>query len=283
MKRETLSEALSLLSERHINDAALFDPGNIQEPPERTEEMNSKRSIFKTVCIAAVVAALLAMSVFAISYFSMHGRSAYDGEKYRISWGINRSSFMEWTDLKYVLEFEGAEECNAVQFKEGWLPFAPNEKVNAYACDAEGWRSRLVSETAPEVDSYSDNYQPYMVEVYYAPQFLNDGALLLLDQTPVEIIEEQWGEERVMKFEATHVSEAVDNDALDIHIPAKTMHYYFVLRFHPEKGYILVTSGTSDMETVEHIARELQVRETDRVIHSSDFENNCTFIDVSQG
>lgn len=61
------------------------------------------------------------------------------------------------------------------------------------------------------------------------------------------------------------------------------MYYYFIIRFHPDKGYILVVSGTSDMQTIEHIACELQIKETDEVIRSSDFVNNCTFIDVGQG
>ena len=54
-------------------------------------------------------------------------------------------------------------------------------------------------------------------------------------------------------------------------------------RLVAEQGYAAVVSGTSDMETIEHIAKELQFRQTDEVIKSSDFENNCTFIDVGQG
>lgn len=282
MKREMISQALNALDDRHISDTAVFDLRVMQEVPERTEPMKSKRKISGMILIAAVIAALLATTVFAVNYFTMHGRKAYDGEKYQIHWDES-GTFLEWTNLTYVLKFDGAEECKGAEFKEGWLPFAPNEEVNAWACDADGWRTRLVSECAPEVDSTSDNYQPYRVELFYAPQFLNDGALLMLDQTPGEITEEQWGEEQVMKFEATSHQDAIDIPERDIHIPAKDMHYYFVLRFHPEKGYIVVTSGTSDMETIEHIARELGIRETDEIIRSSDFQNNCTFIDVGQG
>ena len=283
MKRELISQALNMLDDRHIRDTAFFDPGAIQVPPERTKDMRKSHKVTRIVLVAAIVAAVLAVTAFAVSYFTMSGREAYDGEKYHLAWNDSETGFLEWTNLTYILKFDGAEECAGAEFKEGWLPFAPNEEVNAWARTEDGWRTNLVSECAEGVDSTSDNYQPYKVDLYYAPQFLNDGALLMLDQTPGEIVEEQWGDEQVMKFEATRHQDAVDNEELDIHVPEKDMHYYFVLRFHPEKGYILVISGTSDMETVEHIAREVQVRETEEIIRSSDFTDNCTFIDVSQG
>ena len=37
----------------------------------------------------------------------------------------------------------------------------------------------------------------------------------------------------------------------------------YILLFDAERGYLLTVKGTSDMETLEHIARELEVRESD--------------------
>ena len=284
MKRETLLDAFQYIDDRYLDIAEKEKPAMKMEIEDlRAPKAVSRRGRSrKTALIAAAVAAVLTLTALAIGYFTMSGREAYEGEKYRIVWD-NENSCLEWTNLQYVFQFEGGTECRGAQFKEGWLPFAPNEEVNDWAKDADGWRTRLVSECAPGVDSTGDNFQPYCIDLYYAPQFVNNGALLLMAQEPDKIIEEQWGDERVMKFTATQHQEARDIEELDIHIPEKTLHFSFVLRFDPEKGTILVISGTSDMETIEHIAREVQLRETDEVIRSTDFENNCTFMDVSQG
>lgn len=277
MKCDRLIDAIQFLDDRYLDLAERAGEGAL------IARSNPVIRIRRTLWIAAGIAALLIASAFALGYFKMSGREAASGEKYSIVWNDSETGFLTWTDLTYVLQFEGAVECSGVKFKEDWLPFAPNEEVNSWACDEEGWRTHLVSECAPEVDSRSDNFQPYQVNLFYAPQFLNGGALLMLNQTPVEVIEEQWGDEQILKFEAISHRDAIDNNELNIHIPEKEMHFFFVIRFSPEKGYIVVVSGTSDMETIEHIARELQIKQTDEVIRSSDFQDNCTFIDVGQG
>ena len=173
---------------------------------------------------------------------------------------------------------DGLDECRAVKFKPNWLPFQPVYSTP----DEEGFYTRLVSEGAPEVDYRADNYQPYMVQVYYVPQFAaEDGAMLLMYQTPGEITEEHWGDETVLKFEATQHFEARESPAGSF--PEHTSHYYFVIRFSESEGYIVVTSGTSDMETVEHVARELEIAQTDETVRTGDFVNHAVFIDVGQG
>ena len=150
-------------------------------------------------------------------------------------------------------------------------------EMNGWSRTGDGWYTRLVSEGAPEVDSSSTNYQPYCVEVYYAPQFYHDGAMILMYATPDEITEEDWGEYQAMKFHAYQdipANEYREETHLD---------YYYVILFNQSNGEIIVVSGTSDMETVEHVAKELQIRQTGEIVKSSDFENNAVFIDVGQG
>lgn len=283
---EYIVDAMDDIAEEYKNEV-LSEDGYFSDGSESKEiyMMNRKhtKKFSRTALIAAAIAALFAVTAYAIGYFTMSGREAYGDEKYYIKWDDSETGFLEWTDLTYILQFEGPEECMGAKFKEGWLPFAPNQERNAWACDEDGWRTNLVSELAPEVDSMSDNYQPYRVELFYAPQFLNDGALVMMDQTPGEITEEQWGEDQVIKFTATKHQDAVNIDDKDVHIPEKDKYYYFVIRFNPDMGYIVVISGTSDMETIEHIARELQIKQTDEIIRSGDFVDNCTFIDVGQG
>lgn len=240
------------------------------------------RRLSRIVLLAALISALMIGTAYAAGLFTLRERRpAATDETYTIHYSESPSGKLTWSDIEYVFRFGGLDECRAVKFKPGWLPFAPNPEYNRV--DAEGYYRRLVSEGAPEVDSTTENYQPYMVELYYAPQFsTEDGAMILMDQKPGEITEEKWGEDTVLKFAATrHREERVISPELTV--PEKTFCYYFVIRFSETNGYIVVTSGTSDMETVEHVARELEIRQTDEIVRQEDFKNHAVFIDVGQG
>lgn len=241
------------------------------------------RRFSRIILLAALISALMIGTAYAAGLFSLQERRpAGEDESFTIHYSESPSGEITWTDIEYIFRFGGLSECRGVRFKPGWLPFEPNLEFNEM--DADGYYGRLVSEGAPEVDSTSYNYQPYMVEVYYAPQFnTEDGAMILMDQKPEEITEEKWREDTVLKFTASkHLAKRV-SPIDDRTIPERTNYYYFVIRFSESSGYIVVTSGTSDMETVEHVARELEIRQTDEIIKTEDFENHAVFIDVGQG
>ena len=280
--RETtrnLTEAVSLIDDRYL-DLAEKTNKEILEMSKNKRSIVSVRRTMRTLLLAAVLVCLLTATAFATGLFDIKDRPAEKNETYTIHWGESEympEGSVTWKDLKYVFKFEGPEESRKVEFRPGWLPFEPNEAVNAWSKTEDGWYTRLVSEGTPEVDSFSNNYQPYCVEVYYAPQFYNDGAMILMYATPDEITEEDWGEYKVMKFHAEQVIPA--NEYRE-----KThLNYYYVILFNQDNGEIVVVAGTSDMETVEHVAKEMEIRQTDEIVRSSDFENNAVFIDVGQG
>lgn len=68
MKRETVSEALNLLDERHIRETAFFDPAHAQSSPERIESMKHKR-VFSILLAAALI---LTLSLAAYAVGSIH-------------------------------------------------------------------------------------------------------------------------------------------------------------------------------------------------------------------
>ncbi|MBR6208582.1 MAG: hypothetical protein IKQ69_06250 [Oscillospiraceae bacterium] len=68
MKREIVSQALNLLDERHITQAAVFDPGAIHQLPERIVQMKTKRII----SIALAAALILALGIAAYAAWSIH-------------------------------------------------------------------------------------------------------------------------------------------------------------------------------------------------------------------
>ena len=274
-----LMEAISRIDDQYL-DLADKTKEEIMKMSKNKRSVVSMRRTMRTALLAAVLVSLLTATAFAAGLFSVKTRPAEKDETYTIHWEESEwgpEGSLTWKDLKYVFKFDGPEESKRVEFKPGWLPFDPREEMNAWSRTEDGWYTRLVSEGAPEVDSMSTNYQPYCVEVYYAPQFYNDGAMILMYATPEEIMKEDWGEYQAMKFHAYQdipANEYREETHLD---------YYFVILFNQSNGEIVVVSGTSDMETVEHVAKELQIRRTDEMVKSSDFENNAVFIDVGQG
>ena len=68
MKRELISQALNMLDDRHISDTASFDPGAIQETPERIVHMKKKRII--SLALAATL--MLALGAVAYAVWSIH-------------------------------------------------------------------------------------------------------------------------------------------------------------------------------------------------------------------
>lgn len=270
-----------LFAMNDVNEQYIEETRRALGMSDGTNASGKTRKLSRIFLLAALISTLMIGTAYAAGLFTMkERRPAAMDESYTIHYAEAESGEVTWSNLEYVFRFDGLDECRAVRFKPGWLPFAPNPEFNMM--DADGYYQRMVSEGAPEVDALSSNYQPYMVEVYYAPQFnTEDGAMLLMDQKPGEITEEKWGEDTVIKFTASrHFDEIVLPERT---IPEHTNCYYFVIRFSETEGYIVVTSGTSDMETVEHVARELDIQQTDEIVHTSDYENHAVFIDVGQG
>ena len=268
-----------LFAMNDIKDSYLEDARKSLDCGHEKKTGKTIRRVSRALLLAALISLLLVGSAYAAGIFSLReSRPAKADETYSIHWGEDDAGLLTWHDLKYVFTFEGLDECKAVKFRPGWLPFQPVYSTP----DEEGFYTHLVSEGAPEVDYRSGNYQPYRVDVYYVPQFAaEDGAMLLMYQTPGEISQEQWGDETVLKFEATQHFEAREGPAGSV--PEHTGHYYFVIRFSEAEGYIVVTSGTSDMETVERVARELEIVQTGETVRTEDFVNHAVFIDVGQG
>ena len=139
MKRETISQALDLLEERHISATASFDPGAIQEPPERIVPMKKKRIL----SFALAAALLLALSAAAYAAWSVHeARQQELKEDFRIAEN-NVESYVEYTVPD---EGEGLVLLSAVndgQEQRVYVNISPVTEVEAAAFPENagfGWR-----------------------------------------------------------------------------------------------------------------------------------------------
>lgn len=139
MKRETISQALDLLEERHVSATASFDPGAIQEPPERITAMKKKRII----SLALAAALILTLSVAAYAAWSVHAAKQQElKEDFRIAEN-NVESYVEYTVPD---EGEGLVLLSAVndgQEQRVYVNISPVTEVEAAAFPENagfGWR-----------------------------------------------------------------------------------------------------------------------------------------------
>ena len=267
MNRYDLMDALNRVDEAQLEATGRFF--------ESGKEQIMKRKTIRTVrivLIAAVITSLLSVTAYAVSQFSMRGRPVRTGETF--TWTYNDTT-REWP-CKYVFEFEGPTECPEVEFRAGWAPTA--DYWGWLPENRDGWGTLY---EAKEI--YNEELGVYMpacvIDVCYAPQFVNGGAMILMDFTPNEIVEEEWdGGVRALCFTAV-AGHAIDREQTVF--PTGS----FVILFYPEQGWIIGVRGYDSMENIEHIARSLEVRALEKTVTQADFmgEREVEFGDIYIG
>ena len=144
-----------LFAMNDIKDSYLEDARKSLDCGHEKKTGKTIRRVSRALLLAALISLLLAGSAYAAGIFSLReSRPAMADETYSIHWSEDDAGLLTWHDLKYVFTFEGLDECKAVKFRPGWLPFQPVYSTP----DEDGCYTYLVSEGAPEVDFRSDNY-----------------------------------------------------------------------------------------------------------------------------
>ena len=229
-------------------------------------EKRTKRPRMAAILLAAALMLALSFTVLAAAgVFSLGHREAEAGERFRLNFVTDAELY--WNNAKEVFTFEGPSEANTIHFKPGWLPVSTPNQLSAL--DKDGWYTYLTCE--------GGGGQPCMIEAYYAPQYMNDGHLILLYDAPKEIVEETWGDYQVLKFEASRTIPATE------YREERTFEGAYVMLFQPEEGYLIVVSGESTLPELEHVARELTIEATGKLISAGDFQGENRFIDWGVG
>lgn len=279
MKREDAFEALSGLDDAFIAEAIRYAPAESARPPERIEHMK-KRII--TLALAAVL--LLALSVTAYAAISAMSHRVPDPEEtFRITWDDDPSGYIEWTDAKLVVSFPDTAESREIEFRTGWLP----EEMSSLQTDT--WRQRLTAEQLTDnggprdtaIPAYSGMVNPLLIDVYATSQFNEGGAMLLLYYTPEEIIEEHWDELNVdvIRFHSTQHRDAVPK----FHIPEQTLVQDILILENSEAGWIICIRGEIGMDQLIKVAKNLEIRETGKILTYEDFDDHYLFMDGGVG
>ncbi len=284
LDQNTLFDALADADDAYIQSAASL-LGYEKEDNMRSVPF-ARRRLSRAVLIAAVIAALLAVTVMA-SFFAFSTRVPAADETFRIHWSDAEGGYLDWKNAKLVVSFPETAESNEVEFRPGWLPFALPEEL-AFSTPHSGltdetWFRRLSSESLCWENSPFDPgiSQPLEIQVYAMSQFNDGGAMLMLYQTPGEITEEHWDglDADVLRFRGSKHFDA--NPAFGI--PEYTLEYNYVLLCSAREGWIVELDGQLDMDTLVKVAKNLEIRPTGETATYDDFENHFLFFDGGVG
>ncbi len=254
--------------------------GNSYFDEKQVKHFKTKRII--SFALAAALILSLGIAAYA-AFSSMTHRVPKKSETFRISWEEGPTGYVEWSDAKLAVTFPETAESKEIEFRPSWLP-------DEMASLKDGsWRSRLTAEklafSGPpqsKIPAYQDMMQPLLIETYYMSQFSDGGALLLLYYTPEEIIEEHWDEQNVdvMRFHCTEHFDARPEIGMDEY----TLEQDIILMSNADAGWAVRVCGEIGMDELVNIAKNLEIRETGKVLTCDDFEgNHFAFMDGGVG
>lgn len=287
VKRDQLFDAVNGIKDAYILSAADLLGYTKEEPMHKTIRF---KNISRGVLIAAVIAALLAVTALA-SLFAFSTRVPDADETFRIRWSDSEEGYLEWKDAKLVVTFPETAESALIEFRPGWLPFDLPEELPLSepwsGLTRDTWFKRLTSESlcwtelADHPAVYEGLFQPLEIQVYAMSQFNAGGAMLMLYQTPGEITEEHWDELNadVLRFRGEQHFDALP----EFNAPAHTVEFNYVLLSNAREGWIIEIDGQLDMDTLVRVARNLELRPTGESMSYEDFDNHFIFFDGGVG
>ncbi|MBR1567148.1 MAG: hypothetical protein IJ649_10355 [Oscillospiraceae bacterium] len=225
---------------RRINASVMQKIGAERPKPRKTAKRTAR-----TLLLVAVIAALMGTVAYAASGWFMGLKKAEEPVTghYRAvdeDGNLKTDYKLSYPDAGMVLTFEGPEErTNQPEFRCFYLP----SEADFGFTDAEGWATYLS-------DSGKGASIPYIVS---ASNVRAGNHRRIINGEVTTVKEETWGDWQVTELTSdyTHCTQ---------HWAYEKANY--VLLFNSEKGWLIMVSGTDDLETLEHIASELEIRDS---------------------
>lgn len=210
-----------------------------------------RRNIIRTVLIAAVIAALMTVTAFAAGLFSMERHKVEEGEEVSGYWRFydqegELTEQQEWTypEASIVFTFYGPEEeYNMPEFRFGWLP-EEGEHYEEQKSRSEGWMSSYGQVCQCDIIPCQAGVMSVPVKGYRG--VLNGEATVLKEET--------WDCWAVTEIQVDYT------DCKTVRWPEPVNYIYM---FDEERGYLAYVRGCDDMETLEKIAKNMEIRESD--------------------
>ena len=253
MNRERLLDAFSELDGKTVRSAAA-----LLGYEEEAMKHRKSRPILRAVLIAAVIGVLMMGTAYAAGLFSMQVRTPKEGEDlvvhdtyYDETLGQNVTMKLDLTHSPLVLQFTGEGEIHRIQFRPGWLP-----KTEVYAHESFGDeedKDWLWNYTCFFDRSRGGGGVEYQIECHYAWP----GFTVYMDGEAAHVVkEEDWDDLHITEIEQQAFFKAPDGSPVTQRM---------LLLFNSGEGWYVSIGGRADFETLEHIARELEVRTLEEI------------------
>lgn len=211
-----------------------------------------RRNVLRTALIAAVIAALMTATAFAAGLFTMERHEVEESEEVSGYWrfydqegNLTEAQKLTYPDASIVFTFYGPEdgEYNRPEFRFGWLP-EEGEHYEGQKSRAEGW-----------IYSYGQicdcDIIPCQAGVMSVPV---NGFQGVLNGEATVIKEETWDCWAVTEIQVDYTN-------------SKTVRWEapvnYIYMFDEDRGYLAYVRGCEDMEILEKIAKNMEIRESD--------------------
>ena len=221
----------------------------------------------RTLLLAAVIAAFFGSAAYAIARYSMNLQDVRDQDEV-VSGHITEinkngevvnDETLYFPDAGLLLTFTGPDESyNSPEFKANWLPSAATHRV--YRGE---WTHYLCNDG-------KGNIMPYLITAKNVDTGNDKGVL----NGKTEIVKQE-------NWDGWEITEIVSDYTESSFANWEIVNYIFM--FDPERGYLVRVSGTDSMETLEKIAENLEIRESDTPPFESPFSEEIGILDLGRG
>ena len=242
---------------------------------EMMYEINGKSrkrgKLGRTLLIAAVITTLLGATAYAIAANIMNLRNVKD-EKISGRWG---EQFITVNNANLELSFDvGLDSCPAAVFRPDWLPAEPERPVqfNRYEEESgEGWYTMYADDGADPGGEL-----PYNIQISSAA---NLKGMKLYFSGDMEIVkQDEWKGWQRTEIHGDYRRTSPEG------VECMLDRYYILLFNEKNCVYVYLATTEYDLETLEKIAENLEIRVLDCFIEtSSDKEGHVGYIDLGRG
>lgn len=211
-----------------------------------------RRKVFRIALIAAVIAALMTVTAFAAGLFTMERHEVEESEEVSGYWrfydeegNLTEAQKLTYPDAGIVFTFYGPEdgEYNRPEFRFGWLP-EEGEHYEEQKSRSEGWMYSYGQMCHCDIISCQAGVMSVPVNGYQG--VLNGEATVLKEET----------------WDCWAVTE-VQVDYTDSKMVRWQEPVNYIYMFDEERGYLAYVKGCDDMDTLEKIAKNMEIRESD--------------------
>lgn len=298
MKRGEVTEAMKTMPDEYRLEALEF-----LYQAEVSELISMKmRSTRKIVAVAIAATMVLALGGVVAAKTGVFGTTFKEGApeetlKYstlEVDPDTDETVVTEYTvdDASAVVEFDGADVCNAIEYKLGYVPAGATENDD----ESAEYFGRVFDWNDGHLEFQTSDDKFIKIDTYYDPQF-SYGGMLYTSANVVDLEETTFGDYDVYKFwlnesleiEGYDEDELIDvyegDEIVDVIVP---QHYVDsttpVIIMHNPEGYIFVIAGQCiTMDELTQVAESIEIRKTDRLVEYTEFDGYSFEISSAAG